>query len=563
MKGKITSQVILFFIIGFVFSQNIFAEKAKGTTNTKPEKDKLPHDSVKYENPIFAPVIIEKDTLFNIYGNVGVVTASHRAEIITDNIIQLCKDPDFNPDSLIIIENNDTHQIQYAGKIIVGITDYQSKILDKSKEEIANEYRSIIINEIELVKGNNSWKNILIRVGLSFLVLIITILIIKALNFIFRKIVNFIGRLERYTFKAIYYIIDADKQIKLLQFFVKLIKFALDIVVIYFCLFILFRIFPQTKWLSDRLLGYILSPLKTAFYSLINFIPDLITIIVTFLIFRFIIKIFKMIASRINDGSITFTGFYKDWAMPTYNIIRTILYIFMFIIIFPHLPGSDSEIFKGVSVFLGVLFSLGSTSVIGNIVSGLVITYMRPFKVGDRIKMGEFLGNVIEKTPLVTRIKTPKNEMITIPNASIMTAQTINYTNSASEYGLILYTTITVGYEIPWRKVHELLMEAGTKIPNVLSDPKPFVLQIALDDFYVKYQINIYTKNANEMSNIYSDLNKNVQDIFSREGIELLSPHYRAQRDGSEKAMPKESIKDEKYFTPPFKVHIVKQEPQN
>ena len=267
-----------------------------------------------------------------------------------------------------------------------------------------------------------------------------------------------------------------------------------------------------------------------------------------------------MIAEKVKTGSISLSGFYPDWSMPTFNIIKVILYIFMIILVFPHLPGANSPAFQGISVFLGVLFSLGSTSVIANIVSGIVITYMRPFQIGDRIKMGEFLGNVIEKTPLVTRIKTPKNEIITIPNGNVMSAQTVNYTSSAEKYGLILYKTITVNYDIPWRKVHELLIEAGLNTPNVLSDPKPFVLQIALDDFYVEYQINIYTKEANEMANIYSNLHTNVQDIFIRENIELLSPHYRAQRDGSDVMIPKEYIRNDKFRTSPFnmQVHITK-----
>ena len=196
-------------------------------------------------------------------------------------------------------------------------------------------------------------------------------------------------------------------------------------------------------------------------------------------------------------------------------------------------------------------------------VSGLVITYMRPFKVGDRIRMGEFLGNVVEKTPLVTRIRTPKNELITIPNANIMTAQTVNYTSSANEYGLILYTTVTMGYEISWRKVHELLLEAGMNTPNVLQDPKPFVLQIALDDFYVEYQINVYTKNANEMANIYSDLYKNVQDVFARENIELLSPHYRAQRDGSDVTIPQKENSFERFKTSPFNLRVKVEKDEN
>ncbi len=233
-------------------------------------------------------------------------------------------------------------------------------------------------------------------------------------------------------------------------------------------------------------------------------------------------------------------GFYADWAMPTFNIIKTLLYVFMFIIIFPYLPGSNTPIFQGVSVFVGVVISLGSTSLIGNAVAGLVLTYMRPFQVGDRIKIGDATGNVIERTPFVTRIRTPKNEEITIPNSSIMSAHTINYTAAAenNSHHLILHTSVTIGYDSPWRQVHDLLLRAADRTAMVLKEPQPFVLQITLNDFHIEYQINAFTDQANYMPKIYSELHQNIQDTFSEAGVEIMSPYYISERDGNKLALP-------------------------
>lgn len=234
------------------------------------------------------------------------------------------------------------------------------------------------------------------------------------------------------------------------------------------------------------------------------------------------------------------TGFYPDWAQPSFNIIRFLLYAFMIAMIYPYLPGSDSGVFQGISVFVGLIVSLGSSTVIGNIIAGLVITYMRPFKLGDRIKLNETTGNVIEKTPFVTRIRTPKNEVVTIPNSFIMSSHTVNYSASARQFGLIIHSTVSIGYDIPWRQVHQLLIDAARSTPGVLPHPKPFVLETELQDYYPCYQINAYIKEADQLSQIYSDLHQNIQDTFNEAGIEIMSPHYFAGRDGSATTIPSE-----------------------
>ena len=205
---------------------------------------------------------------------------------------------------------------------------------------------------------------------------------------------------------------------------------------------------------------------------------------------------------------------------------------------FPYLPGSDSNIFKGVSVFVGVIFSLGSTSAISNVVAGLVLTYMRPFKIGDHIKIADTLGNVIEKTPFVIRVKTKNNEIVTIPNSTVLSTSVINYTTTAQDQGIIFNVSITIGYDVPWRKVHQMMIEAALRSDYIVKEPKPYVLQTSLDDFYVSYQLCAFSQTPDKQAVIYSELNQNIQDVFAENDVEIMSPHYKAIRNGNASTIP-------------------------
>ena len=226
----------------------------------------------------------------------------------------------------------------------------------------------------------------------------------------------------------------------------------------------------------------------------------------------------------------------------------------MIIVVFPYLPGSDSKVFQGVSVFLGFLFTFGSAGSLSNIMAGIVLTYMRLFKIGDRVKIGEIVGDIIEKSLLVTRIRTTKNEIISIPNSSVLNSHTINYSSDTVDNGLILHTTVTIGYDVPWKDMHQALIDAALRTDLILKEPKPFVLQTSLEDFYVSYQINAYTKDANKQAAIYSQLHSNIQDCCNEVGIEILSPHYRAARDGNRTTIP-ENYLDKDYQAPSFNIN--------
>jgi small-conductance mechanosensitive channel len=282
---------------------------------------------------------------------------------------------------------------------------------------------------------------------------------------------------------------------------------------------------------------------KDILVGIVDYIPNLFTIFIIWYAIKYLVRFVHYLSREIEAGRLKFGGFYPDWAMPTFHIIRFLLYAFMIAMIYPYLPGSRSGVFQGISVFVGLIVSLGSSTVIGNIIAGLVITYMRPFKLGDRIQLNDTTGNVIEKTPLVTRIRTPKNEVVTIPNSFIMSSHTVNYSSSAREYGLIIHSEVTIGYDAPWRQVHQLLIEAALNTPGVIDDPRPFVLETSLSDWYPVYQINAYIREADKLAQIYSDLHQNIQDRFNEAGVEIMSPHYMAMRDGNESTIPKDDLR--------------------
>jgi small-conductance mechanosensitive channel len=349
-------------------------------------------------------------------------------------------------------------------------------------------------------------------------------------KFITKKALDyFSNRIKPFTIKKLK-LLGTKQILNLIVFGIKIIKYIFTAIQLVFTIPLIFIIFPHTRDLASTLFGYILTPFRNIVFGAIAYIPNLITITVIIFVTRYVLRGFRFFAVQIEKGKLVIPGFYADWANPTFNILRVLLFAFTVAIIYPYLPGSDSRIFQGVSVLVGIIFSLGSSSAIGNLVAGLVVTYMRPFKIGDRIKINDVTGFVVEKTLMVIRLKTHKNEYVTFPNLIILNSGIVNYHTSSDEdeEGLILHTTVTFGYSTPWQTIHEILINAALATPHVLENPRPFVLQTALDDFYANYQINCYSKEVDMVPGIYSDLCQNIQNGFHAAGLDMTVPHVRA-----------------------------------
>lgn len=510
-------------------------------------------------------MLVKSDTVFRVYGKLGPYKPAERVAIINQRLERLLDEPPFKTDSLQVFEGESTADILYGDQIILSVTEADARPLAKTRKQVAEETLLRLKDAVNKERKSRSILTILLQIGLTLLEVAILYLFFRYINRLFSFTKNWLINSRQKILKGIrfrgYELLDTERELQAALFLNNLLRWAVIILVLYLAIPILFSIFPWTRGLADKLFSYVLTPVKRIFTAVINYIPNLFTIAVIYFATRYTVKFIRFLAAEIERGALRLEGFYPDWAMPTYNIIRTLLYVFMFIVIFPYLPGSDSPVFQGVSVFLGILFSLGSSSAISNAVAGIVITYMRPFKVGDRIKIGDVTGDVVEKSLLVTRIRTIKNEDITLPNSTVLSGHTVNYSTTAENAGLILHTTVTIGYDVPWRKVHNLLIEAAKATEGILhgEEKEPFVLQTSLDDFYVSYQLNAYTNQPKRMALIYSSLHQNIQDKFNEAGVEILSPHYRAARDGNMTTIPADYLPGD-YKAPPFVVQVKKED---
>ena len=390
------------------------------------------------------------------------------------------------------------------------------------------------------------------RLGLAAAIIIGQILLIRLVWFFFNILSRKVLQYGQKKFKPLkirgYRILDTKQILDVIFFFLKIGKYLITILQLIITVPIVFSLFPLTERLASKIFGYILTPLKNIGRGIINYIPNLFTIVIIIVVTRYIVRSLRFFSTQIGRGKLVLPGFYADWAQPTFNILKFLLYAFTVAIIYPYLPGSDSAIFQGVSVFVGIIFSLGSTSAIGNLVAGVVITYMRPFKVGDRIKLNDVTGFVVEKSPIVIRVKTHKNEYVTFPNMMILNSSIINYNTSSDEDedGLILYADITFGYSTPWQTVQAVLIDAALKTGHVQNEPRPFVLQTAMDDFYANYQINFYTKAVDKVPAIYSELYKNIQNGFHAAEIDMTVAHFRVNLPYEPYVPPKNLEEDPK-----------------
>lgn len=516
--------------------------------SVKMARQKLRIDSLRHVTR-GVPVVVEEDTLFYFYAKRGGLTPVQRAENVSRDITQLVKRFNLQPDSLYIESSDIVTDVMYDNKVIVSFTDVDGLWENTTRDRLAEGKRQVIIEKLRAMKAEHGFLQLCKRIFYFVLVLIGQYLLFWLTNWLFRKLKLRIVRLRHTRLKPFsiqdYQLLDTQKQVKLLVFLANLVRYAFMLLQLLLTVPLLFSIFPQTKNLAYQLFSYIWNPVKSILYGIFSYIPNLFTIFVICLAIKYLVRLFKYMAGEIQSERLKLRGFYPDWAMPTYHIIRFLLYAFMIAMIYPYLLGSNSGVFQGISVFVGLIVSLGSSTVIGNIIAGLVITYMRPFKLGDRIKLNDTTGNVVEKTPLVTRIRTPKNEVVTIPNSFVMSSHTVNFSQSAREFGLIIHSEVSIGYDVPWRTVNKLLVEAALNTPGVVDDPRPFVLATSLSDWYPVYQVNAYIKNADRLAQIYSDLHQNIQDRFNEAGVEIMSPHYMAVRDGNAPAMaPKEETEN-------------------
>lgn len=501
-----------------------------------------------------APVIVNGRTLFTVQSNLGPFTPQERAAAIAARLARLSENLSASLESIAAVRGDTSTDIVLGDQILLTVTDADAKAAGKDRGELVAEYVMAVQSSVGGLRNEYSTRSLLI--GFLYTVLLTAALIVF-LKLLRRIRVRAVARLERVSFHPIRLqrveLISAHQIRQSMIQAVRGLRLLLFLTALYFYIPSVMSFFPWTRAYAPRLVEYIVGPIGSAAQAVVGYLPSLFVVIICVVGGYLSIRVSHFLFRELGDGTISWPGFYPEWAEPTHKLVRFLILAITLVVMFPYLPGSESPAFRGISIFLGVLFSLGSTSAIANVIAGVILTYTRAFQVGDRVKIAETTGDVMERTLLATRIRTIKNEFITVPNAMVLGSHIINFSSSDTGVALILHTSVTIGYDAPWRTVHGLLIDAARRTSLVLKEPAPFVLQTSLDDFYVTYEINAYTAEPSRMAVAYAELHQNIQDCFNEGGVEIMSPHYASLRDGNLTTMPAEYL-PKSYSAPPFRV---------
>jgi len=494
-----------------------------------------------------APIIIDGYTLFSVRG-VSSFPAEERASAIKKRIEDIAEDLSIPGNSIEIISGKSSHELYAKSKFILSIFDADSRLEGVGRENLAVGVKNRVTKAIYTYRYERKSETLLSRTFYAIGATLLTIVLLFLIFWVMKKFNSILEsklkiKLENLELRS-YQLVKSHQIWLSLYGLIKGLKFLVIIIIVFIYVQYVLGLYPWTRFVSISLIDFFITPVSAVGTALLNFIPNLAFLIVIFFVAKYILKLVKIFFDGIGKGIITISGFDTDWALPTFKIVRVLLIAFTVIVAYPYIPGSESDAFKGVSLFIGILFSLGSTSIVGNLIAGYSMTYRRTFKVGDLVKIDDHLGQVMESKLFATRLRTPKNEEVIVPNSIVLNTHVINYSTLANNRGLILHTTVGIGYETPWRQVEGMLKLAADRTEGVLKDPPPFVLQKQLGDFAVNYELNVYCNDPINIMKHYTTLHQNVLDVFNENNVQIMTPAY--EGDPQE---PKVVPKDQ-WFTP-------------
>jgi len=488
-----------------------------------------------------APVSIDGETLMFLRG-VTSYPAEKRAAATRDRIIALARDDDFDIAGLSLVELEDRSEIAAGDEVIVRVFDADAELEKIDRPILAQVYLEKIGQAIEDYRAVRSGPVLLQGALYAIAATVVMLILIWGVRRLFRRLVrwseeNVQQGVQELASKS-HNLIQAGPVWTVIAGLLRLLRTVIYLLIAYTYLNTVLGLFPWTRPVAKVLFKLILDPLAGLWFGLLDNLPSLAFLVVLWIVVKYLLKLIGAFFRGVERGRITLEGFDRDWATPTYKLVRLAVIAFAVVIAYPYIPGSDSMAFKGVSVFAGILLSLGSSSFIANSIAGLSMTYRAAFHEGDRIKVGDVVGMVEEIKLMVTKVRTPKNEQVIIPNSNILNDNVTNYSHMARRDGVILHTVVGIGYDMPWRQVEAMLLLAAERTEDLKKDPQPFVLQQTLGDFAVNYELNAYCENEHKMPAIYSALHANIQDVFNEHGVQIMSPAYEADPDAPKVVPP-------------------------
>lgn len=495
-----------------------------------------------------APVVIDGETLFSVRG-VTAYPAERRAQDITDQILAVAANKDIDAKSLVLDHQSGVTRILAGGQRIMTVFAEDAILERIADTRLAEAHRTRIADAIDNYRRSRQprllWLHAFYALGATFVLLMAAYLgrrIVVRLRAVLER--RYRARVQGIQERA-FHIVKAEQIWHALTGILNFAWGVCFLLMVYVYLSYVLALFPWTRSLAESLFAITIDPLRTIALGLIGLVPDLAFLAILVLVTRYVLKLIRLFFNGVAEGSITLRDFDREWAWPTYRLVRVLVMALAAVVAYPYIPGSRSEAFKGISLFIGIIFSLGSSSLIGNLIAGYSMTYRRTFKLGDRVKIGEHVGDVERMRLLVTHLRTPKNEEVVVPNSSILGAEVINYSSMAHDRGLILHTTVGIGYETPWRQVEAILLEAAARTQGLRREPKPFVLQKTLGDFCVTHEINAYCDTPHAMPELYAALHRNILDLFNEYGVQIMTPAYEDDPE-QPKVVPRE-----KWYTAP------------
>jgi small-conductance mechanosensitive channel len=498
-----------------------------------------------------APVLLDGEVIFEVRG-VSAYPAKERAKQISKRIATFAGDMTRSLQSLRMIEEKGFTLIFAGQQQLMALGKIDGQFEGGVEPQVLAQVNLRKIREVvKVYREKRESSNLLFNTSLALVATGLLAFAWWGLRWMFTRIDAAIERRFKSQVKDL-----TIHQVSILQAHqiwsgyhgtLTALRLFLMLWVLYAYLNVVFRLFPWTASLGRQMFAALLDPLQMLGKGLVETIPNLLFIAILAVLFRYLLKFGKLIFANLAEGKVTFKGFEQEWAWPTYRIFRTLMIAFAVVMAYPHFPGSGTNAFKGVTIFLGVLLSLGSMAVIGNILAGYTLVYRRAFRIGDRVRIREHLGDVVERRLLVTHLRSLKNEEIIVPNSEILNSPVINYSSLAKQSGLILHKTVGIGYETPWRQVEAMLVEAADRTPGLLKNPPPFVLHQELGDFCITYELNVYCDRPHDMMQLSTLLSQNILDLFNEHGVQIMTPNYRDDPE-QPKVVPKHQ-----WFIPPAK----------
>jgi small-conductance mechanosensitive channel len=495
-----------------------------------------------------ADVSVDGAVLFPVRG-VTAYPAEKRAEVIAGRIKAVAADHSISAGDLRVADVGDRSNILAKDRLIMSVVDADARVENADRHLLAEIYMTRITDAIQTYRQNREPRALMISTGYAVAATGIFIAALLGLRWLFRLLGAKLAR--RYQMRLhdlkiqSFNVLRAEQLISGLTSLTRTLRLLIVVVLLYAYLNFVLGIYPWTRALAQRLFAMVIDPLGVIATGFLATVPDLIFLAILTVVVWYILRMVGLFLKGIERKTVTVANFDPEWAVPTYRILRFLIIAFALVVAYPYIPGSSSEAFKGISIFLGIVFSLGSSSMVANVIAGYALIYRRVFKVGDRIRIDEYTGDVMSVTAQVTHLRSLKNEEITIPNSIILNSQVTNYSSLAQEQGLILHTSIGIGYETPWRQVEAMLLQAAGRTSGILKDPAPFILQKQLGDFCVTYELNAYSDQPQMMNPLYTALHRNILDVFNEHRVQIMTPAYEGDPE-QPKVVPRD-----RWYAPP------------